>query len=608
MKKRIFQTAVASVLAGALLTAGMPMQIFAASEAKQDDYSMYIIHDGKKYYTGLSPEDAKNKTYDQLPASLLKSAATASLPSNVDLSTSKYFPPIRNQGALGTCVPFSTVYYQYTYEVAKLNNLDAKNNTKYQYSPQWTSSLLYHDNWGVKANNFEILKMRGGITMDQMPYSNSSDMNNWYNDEAGMFNALKTRLSSYSDIALKPATPEDPTPITSNKDEDLNGVKAWLASGHVAGTGSGCFDGVYMATQNGRGRALVAGNMIPGKSGHAITIVGYDDDITCDINRNGSIETFEKGAFKLANSWGTGWENDGYIWVMYDALNLVSAGGSGAVTTPYPRHALLVDYQIIEVANYSPKLVASLTIPNPSTRGKTELYLGISDKTGEGPSVSRLAYTAYPGGSNLSEFTVMLDFYSIFSNYTGDIISSKWYAGTKGIASSIKYKLRDAKYNLISSTTFAGSTTTPVLAPLIFAPIASNVYTIDPYSSGQPCYISNIEPGTSQEAFRANLTAGGGVSLFDTSGGYLEGNLCTGSSAYQFCYGIFMGEYYNAVKGDVNGDGKVDAVDFMKVRQYLMDPAALQGVYLKAGDVNGSGSVDSVDAMLIQKYMATGQW
>ena len=59
--------------------------------------------------------------------------------------------------------------------------------------------------------------------------------------------------------------------------------------------------------------------------GHALTVVGYNDNICCDVNGNGKIEASEKGAFKIANSWGTGWGNSGYIWVLYDALNGVSA-------------------------------------------------------------------------------------------------------------------------------------------------------------------------------------------------------------------------------------------------------------------------------------------
>lgn len=47
-----------------------------------------------------------------------------------------------------------------------------------------------------------------------------------------------------------------------------------------------------------------------------MTVVGYDDNIT--VNINGETMT---GAFKLANSWGTSSDNNGFVWVAYDALN-----------------------------------------------------------------------------------------------------------------------------------------------------------------------------------------------------------------------------------------------------------------------------------------------
>ncbi len=40
---------------------------------------------------------------------------------------------------------------------------------------------------------------------------------------------------------------------------------------------------------------------------HAMTIVGYNDAVWTDINSNGVIDAGEKGAFRIANSWGTGW-------------------------------------------------------------------------------------------------------------------------------------------------------------------------------------------------------------------------------------------------------------------------------------------------------------
>ena len=70
---------------------------------------------------------------------------------------------------------------------------------------------------------------------------------------------------------------------------------------------------------------------------HAFTIVGYDDNIACDINNDGYIQDSEKGAFKIANSWGTYWGNEGFAWIMYDALYPTSQAGCVIpnVTRPY---------------------------------------------------------------------------------------------------------------------------------------------------------------------------------------------------------------------------------------------------------------------------------
>lgn len=46
---------------------------------------------------------------------------------------------------------------------------------------------------------------------------------------------------------------------------------------------------------------------------HAMTVVGYNDNVYYDLNKNGKIESFEYGAFLVANSWGNNRDNDGFI-------------------------------------------------------------------------------------------------------------------------------------------------------------------------------------------------------------------------------------------------------------------------------------------------------
>ena len=60
---------------------------------------------------------------------------------------------------------------------------------------------------------------------------------------------------------------------------------------------------------------------------HAMTVVGYNDQIWTDINGNGVVDNGEKGAFRIANSWGTGCKEGGFCWMAYDALK-----GSSAVS------------------------------------------------------------------------------------------------------------------------------------------------------------------------------------------------------------------------------------------------------------------------------------
>lgn len=59
----------------------------------------------------------------------------ASLPKSVDLSTSPCFPPIGNQGFLNACTSYAITYYQFSYEVNKLNNVTSTNN-RCVYSPK----------------------------------------------------------------------------------------------------------------------------------------------------------------------------------------------------------------------------------------------------------------------------------------------------------------------------------------------------------------------------------------------------------------------------------------------------------------------------------------
>ena len=99
---------------------------------------------------------------------------TASVPSSVDLSTSPCFPPIANQRGLESCVAFATTYYQYSYEVNKLNNV-TNTSDRVIYSPKWTFNLLNNGkNLGLNPiDAYSVLETLGSLKNSDFPYTDN---------------------------------------------------------------------------------------------------------------------------------------------------------------------------------------------------------------------------------------------------------------------------------------------------------------------------------------------------------------------------------------------------------------------------------------------------
>jgi hypothetical protein len=55
-----------------------------------------------------------------------------------------------------------------------------------------------------------------------------------------------------------------------------------------------------------------------------------------------------------------------------------------------------------------------------------------------------------------------------------------------------------------------------------------------------------------------------------------------------------------AVKGDVNGDGSVGALDAAQVKAASISKLSLTGVKRLGADVNGNGNIDSLDAAQVK--------
>jgi hypothetical protein len=114
--------------------------------------------------------------------------------------------------------------------------------------------------------------------------------------------------------------------------------------------------------------------------GHFMTIVGYDDNIWIDINQNGVVDPGEKGAFLIANSWGTDWGNHGFIWIAYDAFLTQSAVANGPSKNRVPAGLFFNSCLIATTAkepNYTPRLIAEFSI-SQNYRNQIKIQTGVS--------------------------------------------------------------------------------------------------------------------------------------------------------------------------------------------------------------------------------------
>ena len=65
--------------------------------------------------------------------------------------------------------------------------------------------------------------------------------------------------------------------------------------------------------------------------------------------------------------------------------------------------------------------------------------------------------------------------------------------------------------------------------------------------------------------------------------------------------------YEIVIYGDVNGDGKISAVDYVKIKNKIMNTGSLSGSFLESADVDRNGKVSAVDYVKIKNYiMGTG--
>jgi C1A family cysteine protease len=302
----------------------------------------------------------------------------------VDNSLSNYFPPIGSQGSQGSCTGWAAAYYYNTYTQAMDENITVSTG---DYNNICSPAFIYNlENDGVDlgANTASVvarLNDVGASSWNLFPY-NQYNYTTWPTENAWV-DALKRRTNSSFSIGHW---------YWGCSDAQLATIKQHLSNGHVAATRTDVYENWYNNypdNTTGINNGVLFANSGDNVGGHAMTIVGFDDDKSYVDGG-----TTKYGAFLIANSWGSGWgvpntaggSSKGFMWVAYEFFKAGNA-------------CFGIAYYNSDRPDYRPTLYAVSGL-NHTQRGN----VGYRGGVGNGPSPTWSSHKSidYDGGTSVA--------------------------------------------------------------------------------------------------------------------------------------------------------------------------------------------------------------
>lgn len=132
-------------------------------------------------------------------------------------------------------------------------------------------------------------------------------------------------------------------------------------------------------------------------------------------------------------------------------------------------------------------------------------------------------------------------------------------------------------------------------------------YIINKYSvDDENKYIDLIDINTTVDEFINNIDLNYRYTVEVDSIYMLENELdllYTGGKTRIYKDNALYCEYTNIIRGDVNGDGVIGIIDYIRIMKDIMDTTKLTGAYMKAADVNQNGKIDIIDYIRVMKMI-----
>ncbi len=275
----------------------------AAAFAATPGFAQTAPDDEAEFGTGLEFEP--EAVYRSFPVT---GTYRAFLPPSVDLS--RFLPPVGSQGQQSSCVAWATSYgMRGYYENRRRGGASA--------APLFSPAFVYNQiknrnaacNVGTSISDaLNLLKRVGTVPMSEFPYDPKTCSR--LPDSSTASEAQSFRIRDWKRVDTK----------------RLDDVKGQLFAGNPVIIGMYVNKAFYKLQGD-----TVFDDQNRDGGGHAMLVVGYDD---------------QRGAFKIFNSWGRRWGDQGFGWVDYDSFQVrvhsafvaqVPMGAAPEADSPSPR-------------------------------------------------------------------------------------------------------------------------------------------------------------------------------------------------------------------------------------------------------------------------------
>ncbi|MBL7103688.1 MAG: T9SS type A sorting domain-containing protein [Bacteroidales bacterium] len=342
--------------------------IFDGIKAQNSDYSPTISAFDSAYLLSVPEYPLSNQ---------LSRHKSSDLPYKTDNSQLPFFRPVISQ--IGwECHIFNGICYNLTYELNRLRNLPGdlpENQLPSHFVLNFINEGEYENSSNI-IRGWEVARNAGSPHVADYGGVNYGGSTRWMSGYEKYYHSMFNRVDRFYSLDVRTVDGLETLKhwIYNHMDEGEYGS---LANCVVAG-GNVIYDTLAPGTEE-EGKVVVAAwGPWPG---HSITIVGYNDSIRYDYNNDGqytnnidingdgivNLKDWEIGAFKVANSFGPEWGDEGFAYMMYRLLALNTLDGGLWANRVY----------ILDAREHDPLLTIKMNLKHDS-RNKLKISAGVS--------------------------------------------------------------------------------------------------------------------------------------------------------------------------------------------------------------------------------------